>query len=78
MTKRTQGYAKADDTTLLPLIRKLIDKRSSYGYRRITALLNHQFEKEGKPRVNHEHVYRIMKQNKILLPIYDKKPMLVN
>ncbi len=33
-------YLKADDETLLPLIRRFVDARSSYGYRRIAALVN--------------------------------------
>jgi len=29
---------KADDEALLPLIRRFVDERPTYGYRRITAL----------------------------------------
>ena len=37
----TRGiYAKAGDEVLLPLIHRLVDERPTYGYRRITALLN--------------------------------------
>lgn len=63
-----------DDEVLLPYIRSITDKRSSYGYRRVTTLLNHQLMKENKPRVNHKRVYRIMKENNLLLQAYGKKP----
>ena len=33
-------YRKATDKALLPLIRRLVDERPTYGYRRITALVN--------------------------------------
>ena len=39
-------YRKAGDAELLARIRSLVDARPSYGYRRITALLNRQAEAE--------------------------------
>ena len=60
-------YNKADDAWLLPLIRELVDCRATYGYRRICALLNRKLEEAGKPAVNHKRVYRIMRQNGLLL-----------
>ena len=32
------AYCKAEDAELLPAIRRLVDARPTYGYRRITAL----------------------------------------
>jgi putative transposase len=46
-------YRKAGDAELLARIRPLVDARPSYGYRRITALLNRQAEAEGLARANH-------------------------
>ena len=60
-------YRKAGDAELLARIRRLVDARPSYGYRRITALLNRQAEAEGLARVNHKRVYRVMKQTGLLL-----------
>ena len=60
-------YDKADDAWLLPLIRELVDCRATYGYRRIYALLNRKLEGMGKTAVNHKRVYRIMRQNGLLL-----------
>ena len=42
-------------------------KRSTYGYRRITALLNRDLRALGLPPVNHKRVYRIMKNKNLLL-----------
>jgi transposase InsO family protein len=70
-------YNKADDAWLLPLIRELVDGRATYGYRRICALLNRKLEGMGKPAVNHKRVYRIMRQNGLLLARYTgKRPQL--
>jgi putative transposase len=59
---------RPDDEWLLPMIRVLVAERASYGYRRVTALLNRQLEAEGRPRVNHKRIYRIMRSNQLLLP----------
>jgi putative transposase len=74
MRNKIQRFNQAEDDELLPRIRELADQRGSYGYRRITSLLNHQLKLEGKNKVNHKRVYRIMKLNKLLLPAYGKKP----
>ncbi len=49
-------YHKAQDEQYLPLIRKIVDDRATYGYRRVTALLKRQL---GKETVNHKRVYRL-------------------
>ncbi len=60
-------YRKPDDGDLLPLIRRLVDERPTYGYRRITALANREVVKAGKPIANHKRIFRIMRQNGMLL-----------
>ena len=60
-------HDKADDAWLLPLIRELVDGRATYGYRRICALLSRKLSQMGKAAVNHKRVYRIMRQNGLLL-----------
>jgi len=61
---------RPDDAWLLPMIRAIVAERVSYGYRRVTALLNRQLEAEGGARVNHKRIYRIMRNNQLLLPRY--------
>ena len=58
---------KAADEELLPLIRRLVDDQPSYGYRRVTALVNRVLAAQGKPAANHRRVFRIMKQQGLLL-----------
>ena len=65
--KPRRRYQKAQDAALLPVIRRLVDTRPTYGYRRITALLRRELAKGDRPRVNHKRVYRIMKHNGLLL-----------
>jgi len=60
-------YRKADDSELLPQIKALVDARPTYGYRRITALLNRRFKSADQPRVNHKRIYRIMQLHGLLL-----------
>lgn len=72
--KRKKTCTKVRDVRLLPLIKEIIDTRNSYGYRRVTVLLNNRLQKENLAPVNHKSVYRIMKRNHLLLPAYGKKP----
>jgi putative transposase len=68
-------YRKAGDDCCLALIRQLTDERSTYGYRRVTAILNRLLEERGDPRVNHKRVYRIMKRNHLLLQRHTGRPV---
>ena len=52
---------------LLPVIRRLVDARRTYGFRCITALLRGGLAKDDQPRVNHKRVYCIMRQPGVLL-----------
>ena len=60
-------YRKEDDLWLLPMIKKITTDRPTYGYRRVTALLNLDLKNAKKLCVNHKRVYRIMRQNSLLL-----------
>jgi len=66
-TRRRSAYRKADDAWLLPLLRAIVDERPTYGYRRVGALLSCHAALLGKPPVNHTRVYRLMRQNGLLL-----------
>src|SRR3954471_4550530 len=67
LAKPRGSYRKLDDGDLLPLIHRLVDERTTYGYRRITALANRELVKAGKPMANHKRIFRIMRQNGMLL-----------
>ena len=51
----------------MALIRRLTDERPTYGYRRITSLLNRQQKADGKPKIIAKRVLRIMQANKLTL-----------
>ena len=63
--KSRRPYRKAGDNELLALIRRLVDERPTYGYRRIRRLINRQRKANGKPPVNGKRVLRIMQANKL-------------
>ncbi len=66
-TKPRRRYHKAQDAAVLPLITTLVAARPTYGYRRITAILNRQLRAQGLAPVNRKRVYRIMQTNSLLL-----------
>ncbi len=71
-------YHKADDARYLPLIRAIIDARATYGYRRVTAVMNRMLKTENKEGINHKRVYRIMKKNNLLLQRHTGRPVRVH
>jgi putative transposase len=60
-------YVKATDEALLPLIRRIVDARPTYGYRRITALVNRELARQSLPPANRKRVHRIMQRHALLL-----------
>ncbi|EIX9504718.1 IS3 family transposase [Klebsiella pneumoniae] len=60
-----------DDTDVLRRIHHVIGELPTYGYRRVWALLRRQAELDGMPAINAKRVYRIMRQNALLL---ERKP----
>jgi transposase InsO family protein len=60
-------YSKPEDAELLPALRKLVDARPTYGYRRITALLNRQRRGAGLAPVNRKRVLRILGRHGLTL-----------
>ena len=67
-------YRKGDDAEFLTSLRRLVDERPTYGYRRIGALLNRERLKSSLPRLNHKRIYRLMSQNGLLLQRYTGRP----
>ncbi len=64
-----------DDTDVLLRIHHVIGELPTYGYRRVWALLRRQAELDGMPAINAKRVYRIMRQNALLL---ERKPAVLN
>ncbi len=65
MSSERHAFERA--ANVLPLIRRLVDARPTYGYRRVTALLNRDLAAEGLAPANHKRVYRLMKVHGLLL-----------
>ena len=59
---------KLSDDELLEHIKNVTDERPTYGYKRVTAVLRKSI------RVNHKRVYRVMKENNLLLQKFGKRP----
>ncbi|HID4119672.1 TPA: IS3 family transposase, partial [Klebsiella pneumoniae] len=62
---------KPDDTDALARIHTVIGDLPTYGYRRVWALLRRQSETDDMAEINAKRVYRIMRQNALLL---ERKP----
>uniref|UniRef100_A4X028 Integrase, catalytic region n=1 Tax=Cereibacter sphaeroides (strain ATCC 17025 / ATH 2.4.3) TaxID=349102 RepID=A4X028_CERS5 len=74
-TKPRRRYQKVQDAAVVPRITALVSARPTYGYRRITAILNRQLRSEGLAPVNHKRVYRIMQAHNLLLARkYSERP----
>jgi len=73
-SKLRSSYRKSEDAELLEPVRRLVDERPTYGYRRIGALLNRERLQAGLQRLNHKRIYRLMAQNGLLLQRYTGKP----
>lgn len=56
------------DEDVLNLIKEVTKDRPTYGYRRVTAMIRRQCQ------VNHKRVYRIMKENSLLLQKFGPRP----
>ena len=61
------SQTRAGDAELTSDIRRLVDSRPSYGYRRIAALLKRERRSAGHDPVNAKRVYRLMKKSGLLL-----------
>lgn len=64
--KPRRSRRKAQDAAVLPCTQAFVAKRPTYGYRRITALLNRELRTQGLPTVNHKRLYRMMARNDLL------------
>lgn len=72
--KKHRIIKKEGDEELLKLIHEVIVERATYGYRRVTVLVNDKLKKLGKSSVNRKKVYRLMKEHKLLFQKLSLKP----
>ena len=65
--KKRGPQMRDGDLALAAEIRRLVDARPTYGYRRIAALLKRERRSGGGTPVNSKRVYRLMKKHGLLL-----------
>jgi putative transposase len=66
-TPRKGRFRGISDAELRALIEVILKTRPTYGYKRMTAMLNRNTDSMINP-VNHKRVYRVMKDSGLLLP----------
>jgi putative transposase len=64
---RRRPQERPGDVELAGEIRRFVDERPTYGYRRIAALLKRERRSAGMAPVNAKRVYRLMKKHGLLL-----------
>lgn len=65
--KERKFYRMKEDEEILIEIKKVLNLRPTYGYRRINFMVNKERSLLGKPALNHKRIYRIMKINNLLV-----------
>ena len=60
-------YKKKDDAEVLIEINKILEIRPTYGYKRVTAMINKSRNKSFNKKLNKKRIYRIMDMNGLLL-----------
>lgn len=53
-------YSKEDDGAILSLINDVVEKRPTYGYKRVTAMINKKRKNNNLPIYNRKRIYRVM------------------
>jgi putative transposase len=65
--RRLSRYIKPDDETVKQEVLSVLKERTSYGYKRVTALINRERAKNNKPRYNRKRILRVMQLNNLML-----------
>ena len=60
------GYRKKEDDLILKEIKEVVKVRPSYGYKRVTVLVNKARVLRGLKSLNKKRIYRIMKRNGLI------------
>ena len=62
-----ERYRKEEDQNILVEIKAIIEKRPTYGYKRVTAMINRERRRNGHKKLNKKRIYRIMDINGLIL-----------
>lgn len=63
-----QRYKKKDDDKVLAQIEEIIEARPTYGYKRVTAMINKNRKQNNLEKYNKKRILRVMDINGLLLP----------
>ena len=66
---RRGPQSRDGDAELAADVRRLVDARPTYGYRRIVALINHERRSGGLQAINRKRVYRLMRSSVCCSPV---------
>ena len=72
---RRRNRRPRHDGELVVEIRHEIANLPSYGYRRAWSMVNRRRDAEGRRRVNHKRVYRVMRDYRLLLRRHTGRPL---
>jgi putative transposase len=61
-------YQKKDDEIVLSEIKEIIDIRPTYGYKRVTTMINKKRLKNGLEKYNKKRILRVMRINGLVYP----------
>lgn len=61
-------YQKLEDQSILEEIKAVIAIRPTYGYRRVTTMVNRKRANEERTKINRKRVQRVMQMNGLSLP----------
>lgn len=71
---RPKRYRRREDPEVLSSVLTVTKERSTYGYQRVTALINRDRKQRDLPRYNEKRIYRVMKMNSLMLTQFTVKP----
>lgn len=60
-------YSKPEDSFILEEIKEIINIRPSYGYKRVSAMINRNRLQKGLKKLNRKRIYRIMDMNGLIM-----------
>lgn len=64
---KMRRYQKKEDAFYLEKINQIISIRPTYGYKRVTAMINTQRDKKTELKINRKRIYRIMLINGLII-----------
>lgn len=66
--RRRAAKSPAADAEVIGEVKAVITSKPSYGYIRVWGMVRNARNVQGRPAVNRKRIYRIMRDNKLLLP----------